>query len=53
MVCIDGFSYEHAHIEGWQREHDMSFVTGIQHSSKFLIPNRALKSRLQDMGLIT
>lgn len=53
VVCTDGFSYERAAIDSWLEIHDTSFVTGETLSSKFLVPNRALKNRLQELGLMT
>lgn len=52
-VCDDGFSYERTAVQEWLLTHDTSFVTGEQLASKSLVPNRALKLRLRDLGLVT
>lgn len=52
VVCTDGYSYERTVVEEWLTHHDTSFVTGQVLESKELIPNRALKSRLRDLGLL-
>lgn len=39
-------------MEEWLTDHDTSFVTGELLEAKELVPNRALKSRLRDLGLL-
>lgn len=53
VVCDDGFSYERTAVQEWLLTHDTSFVTGEPLASQTLVPNRALKIRLRDLGLIT
>lgn len=52
VVCTDGESYERAAVEGWLAEHDTSFVTHERLSSRAIVPNRARKTRLRDLGMI-
>lgn len=52
MECTDGYSYERTDVEEWLSHHHTSFVTGELLESKELVPNRALKSRLRDLGLL-
>lgn len=52
VVCDDGISYERHAIQEWLQTRSTSFVTGATLTTKFLTPNRALLTRLQDLGLI-
>lgn len=52
VVCDDGFSYERAAVEEWLLSHDTSFVTGEALATKSMTPNRALKTRFSDLGLV-
>lgn len=52
VVTSDGLSYERAAVEAWLKDHSTSFVTGQPLPSKALVPNRALKKRLQKLGMI-
>lgn len=49
VVCDDGFSYERSAIGQWLQNNDTSFVTGEILPSKFLVPNKALNSRVQEI----
>lgn len=52
VVCDDGFSYERTAVEEWLLNHSTSFVTGEKLATKSLVPNRALRVRLCELGLI-
>jgi len=48
VVATDGYSYERKAIETWLKNHGNSPVTGVPLASKTIIPNLALKSRIED-----
>lgn len=49
VVCDDGVSYERSAIEQWLQNNNTSFVTGEPLPSKYLVPNKALNSRVQEI----
>ena len=52
VVCSDGHSYERSAMDEWLEGHDTSFVTGdpLPHSS--VMPNHALRNRLEALNVI-
>lgn len=53
VTCSDGFSYERTAVEGWLKHHNTSFVTGQPLPDLFMVANKALKSRLQELGAVS
>lgn len=48
VICTDGHTYERAAIEKWLASNNTSPKTGMQLSSKTLIPNIALRNAIEE-----
>ena len=48
VICRDGITYEESAIRQWLQYHNTSPVTREHLSALDLIPNRALKSTIED-----
>ena len=48
VTCMDGHTYERAGIEEWLANHNTSPSTGVELSSKMLLPNHSLRNAIEE-----